>query len=104
MNVFAVWMVLGLIGSLLAVCLFRRNAETVPVKELYMAILGPFFGPIIIVLVIIDLLKKRKKDSLFQKEPIYNTDPRHTCKVESNMDKIRRAQGFDHFMREEHDC
>lgn len=55
-----IWLIIGLASSLVAILVFRPNGTTKS-GELVMAALGPFFGPIVTVLMILDLVKRRMK-------------------------------------------
>jgi hypothetical protein len=50
------WLGIGFISCLVATAVFRRSGKGKK-KELYLATLGPLFGPIVLILMIIDLIK-----------------------------------------------
>jgi len=52
------WLIIGLVSTFIAIKDFRSNRSNIKTKELYMAAIGPFLGPIILVLYMIDKAKK----------------------------------------------
>ena len=44
------WLIPGYIGSLFAIYIFRRDGRSDKAGELYLATIGPLFGPVVIVL------------------------------------------------------
>lgn len=60
MVILGIWVFLGFIGSLLAIQAFKKGVSVVPKSNLYLAMFGPIFGPITIIMVIIDKVKQMK--------------------------------------------
>jgi len=58
-----IWIIIGTISSLLAIYVFRRDGTTDIKGELYLATLGPWFGPVITILLIIDSYKIVRSES-----------------------------------------
>jgi hypothetical protein len=56
----ALWLLVGFVSSLLAIALYRPNGTTARKGELYMAVLGPLFGPVIAILVAIDMYRSSR--------------------------------------------
>lgn len=52
------WFIIGIICSLTSIFVFRRDGTTNRQGELYLATIGPLFGPIVGILLIIDILKR----------------------------------------------
>jgi len=57
------WLVSGIISSIIAIYIFRRHSENIPVNELYLAAVAPLFGTGILLLVFIDLARNSKGDT-----------------------------------------
>ena len=55
-----VWLGIGLVSSLASVYVFRRNSKSIAVRDLYLAVIGSFLGPIVLAMLIIDFLKTSK--------------------------------------------
>lgn len=53
-----IWLGLGFISTLLAIYCFRRKGTTLVTGELYFAAIGPLFGPVILVLLMLDYVKR----------------------------------------------
>ncbi len=60
MSYILIWLAIGWISSLIAIKVFRSGKQ-VKSKELYAAASGFLFGPIITILMIIDLFKRHSK-------------------------------------------
>jgi len=61
MEVLIGWFVFGIVGSLVAIFVFRRDGTTTRHGELYMAVIGPLFGPVVAILIFIDFVRKGRK-------------------------------------------
>ena len=59
MYILWVWVVIGFVSTFYAIHKFRQG-KMVPYHELFLAAIGPLFGAIVPVLIVIDLLKKKK--------------------------------------------
>lgn len=57
----AMWFFCGFVFTLLAIALYRPDGTTSRKGELYMAVLGPLFGPVIGILAIIDLYRGTRR-------------------------------------------
>lgn len=55
------WLLFGFFGSLAAIVAFRRDGTTKKKGELYTALIGPLFGPVITVLLLLDLYRRQTK-------------------------------------------
>lgn len=53
------WYAIGLVSSLIAIYVFRRNGTTTRKGELYMAVIGPLFGPIVTAMLLADFLRRK---------------------------------------------
>lgn len=53
------WYIIGFFSSLMAIFVFRRNGTTGKKGELYMAVIGPLFGPIVAVMLLVDFLRRK---------------------------------------------
>ena len=58
-----VWLAIGLVSTIVAICMFRQNG-TDRMQELILAALGPFLGPITLVLLMIDIYDRTQKGTL----------------------------------------
>jgi uncharacterized membrane protein YeaQ/YmgE (transglycosylase-associated protein family) len=52
-----IWLALGLFSTVLAVFLFRKDGKSGP-GELYYAAIAPFLGPVVLVMIMVDLIKR----------------------------------------------
>jgi uncharacterized membrane protein YeaQ/YmgE (transglycosylase-associated protein family) len=53
------WFFVGVVGSLLSIYVFRTDGRTNRFGELYLAVIGPLFGPIVLVLLFTSLNKNK---------------------------------------------
>ena len=53
-----IWYAIGLVSSLIAIYTFRRDGTTARKGELYMAVIGPLFGPIVTAMLLADFLRR----------------------------------------------
>lgn len=59
MTFLIIWLLVGLVSSIIAIVKFRPNG-TGRSEELIMAALGPFFGPVVTVLLCLDIIRNTK--------------------------------------------
>ena len=58
MEIIFSWYAIGFVSTLVAIYLFRYDGTTARRGELYLAVIGPLFGPIVTILLFIDLLRR----------------------------------------------
>jgi uncharacterized membrane protein YeaQ/YmgE (transglycosylase-associated protein family) len=65
------WLFSGFLFSLLAVWIFRRDGTSRRKGELYLGVLGPLFGPVILGLIVVDMIKVyRVRNNVSEPEPL----------------------------------
>lgn len=60
MTFILIWLAVGLISTFFGIRLFRHDLKDIPTRELYQAAIGPFLGPVILILLLIDIFGMRK--------------------------------------------
>jgi len=58
MSLFCMWMLAGMVSTILVIYVFRRNTTTIPVRELYFAAIMPWLGPLVAWLLIADIIAR----------------------------------------------
>lgn len=58
MTFLIVWLLIGLVSSFISIAKFRPNGTAKP-EELYLAAVGPFFGPIVALLLCVDIIRTK---------------------------------------------
>jgi hypothetical protein len=56
-EMFIAWLIVGFLSSFIAILVFRGKDATVR-KELFLAVAGPLFGPIVFLMMFVDLIKR----------------------------------------------
>jgi len=51
------WLIIGFWSSCLAISIFRSGDGEISRKDLYLATIGPFFGPIVFAMIVIDFIR-----------------------------------------------
>lgn len=55
----AIWLMVGLLSTFIAILVYRRDGRTKSDHELYYALVGVCFGPATIILVMLDAVKSK---------------------------------------------
>ncbi len=63
-----IWLGVGFFSTICVIKVFRKNGRLAERADLYLSAIGPFFGPIVIILLLLDMysqycMKKEEKEN-----------------------------------------